>query len=334
MAITLSRVEKLWVESISPKVSFPANAEISPIQEGYSTEVYQVSHQERQKVLRIYPARSKSRFAGYLEANRVFSDFGMRVPKVESVGADREISWVFEERIEGTSYRRLGGEVEALAKAAKTLVILHSHTRNRYGEVRGWGGFRLTLRWRQRFPERWRKVIRLFPELAETTEAVQEWYRDWSDSYSPKVYQLLHNDYHPGNLILTSEGEVALLDLRSPRYGLGLMELVEACHSFTGEEVSDWSPFLVPYTERGGVDFKDTFSKYHEGCHAVFHLRQADRFADLALGERGTILDRRRWEENALDSWERFRRISGLLGPVLHLPISSAFRTVKKGIVG
>ncbi len=326
METPIAQVEELWANSIAPEASFPPEARLSPIQDGYSTEVYQVSLEGQSRVLRIYPTSSKPRLTGYLQANQVLSRFGMRVPKIERWGMANDTSWVLEEHIIGVGYRNLLEDVDAIGKASETLAALHSHTRNRYGEVGGWGGFRLTLRWRQRFSERWRKVTRLYPELGSVTDRVLAWYRDWSESYSPQVYQLLHNDFHPGNLILTEEGDVALLDLRSPRYGLGLMELIEASHYFRGEEPSEWSLFLCPYMRCMPSGIEDSYEKYSEGCHAIFHLRQTDRFANLALGRRGTFLNRRIWEENALDSWKRFCKITGVVSPNLDLPHRSAFK--------
>ncbi|MCA9447413.1 MAG: aminoglycoside phosphotransferase family protein, partial [Candidatus Omnitrophica bacterium] len=324
---SISRVRALWSDRIAPRTGLPKDAALNPIEDGYSTEVYRVELQDDQRILRIYPKKSLPRLNGYLSANRIFQSKGLRVPELEASETTGEFAWVLEERIEGTSLKQLLDEPEALREAAETLAELHRHTRNRYGEYSGWGGFRLTLRWRQRFPERWSKVTRLYPELEEATDRVLSWYRDWANSYSPRRYQLLHNDYHPGNVILTPEGRIALLDLRSPRFGLGLMELIEAAHHFMGEEPSDWPPFLDPYLESADSENGAAYEKYGEGCHAVFHLRQADRFANLALGTRGNVEDRREWEKNALDSWDRFCRISGVVGPILGLTKVSAFNS-------
>lgn len=325
MEQTPSPVDTLWRDRVAPACGLPQPLSLFPIPEGYSTEVYEVDLGEVRKILRVYPDRAKSRLEGYLLAHRTLSGLGIRVPSLDRWEFGRDRHWLLEEKIEGTGLKHLLSDPSAVAIAARTLAALHSNTRHRYGEVNGWGGFRLTLRWRQRLPERWAKLTRLIPELEEVGAKVEAWFRDWSETYSPRTYNLLHNDFHPGNVILTPDGEAALLDLRSPRYGLGLMELIEAAHHFTGEERTHWAPFTEPYfAHQSGVP-KEDFEKFGDSCHAVFHLRQADRYANLALGTRGTIHDRRNWERNAADSWARFCRISGVVGPVLHLPESSAF---------
>ena len=211
--------------------------------------------------------------------------------------------------------------------------MLHSHERRRYGKVGSWGGRRLSARWRQRFQERWGKITALFPELRSVEQDVEKWFCDWTDAFTPPRYQLLHGDYHPGNLILCDEGEVAFLDFRSPRYGSGLMEMIEAAHHFTGEEPRDWETFVPQYLEARDRATRDLFDHFATSLHAVFHLRHADRFADLAVGRKGTLEDHRRWERNALDSWQRFCHLAGIVPPMIKGDTETAFPSRRQAYI-
>jgi aminoglycoside phosphotransferase (APT) family kinase protein len=320
-------VEELWNRRIAPQLGLSTSAAIESVPEGYGTQVYFVGSEEGKFVLRLYPSRSVSRMRNYLEANRHFRKIGLPAPETIGEGREGETAWILERKLEGQSFKDLAGDSEATQKAATALAQLHSHERNRYGEVETWGGFRLTLRWRQRFMERWSKITRLFPELKSVGPTVETWFQSWTDSFSPSRYQLLHGDFHPGNLCLLPNGEVAFLDLRTPRFGFGHLELLEAVHHFTGEDPDGWTPFLDPYLENRDDETRNLYAEYGPSLHAVFHLRHADRLADLAIGDRGNAEDRRRWERNAIDSWGRFAEIAGIASPEVAVERETAFPT-------
>lgn len=318
-------VEELWSQRIAPQLGLSLHASIERVPEGYGTQVYFAVSEEGSFVLRHYPLRSLSRMRNYLEANRYFTQIGFHVPETVGEGREPEFAWILERKLEGISFRETAVAIDSTKKAGAALARLHSHERNRYGEVATWGGFRLTLRWRQRFWERWSKVTRLFPELKAVGSDVETWFLEWTDSFSPYRYQLLHGDYHPGNLSLLPTGEVAFLDLRTPRFGFGLLELLEAVHHFTGEDPDRWNPFLDAYLEIRDEETRGLYAEFGSSLHAVFHLRHADRFADLAIGDRGDCDDRRRWERNAIDSWLRFAEIAGISPPPVEVERESAF---------
>jgi aminoglycoside phosphotransferase (APT) family kinase protein len=330
MAVTLSlETDEFWRTEVAPALNLSPEVSLTEPDQGFATRVYFVQLPDgNQFSLRLYPRRNSPRMKNYLQANRFLSELGHRVPRIQGTGQTSRRSWVLEERIPGESFRDLLDSPEAVGKAAAALARLHSTQRNRYGEVTSWGGFRLNLRWRQRFAERWAKVTRLFPEAKTLTEQVSRWFADWADHFEPGSYQLLHGDYHPGNLCLTRKGEVAFFDLRTPRFGLGLLELIEAAHHFCGEEATDWQPFVSVYLRDTGSEVRERFEKQGVDLHAVFHLRHADRFADLAIGQRGEIGDRRRWERNAWDSLARFLQFAGLETPPTEVCRESAFTPV------
>lgn len=326
-------LEPLWRDHVAPRANLSPEAAFQPAPEGITSEVHFVTVQEGEFVLRFYPPDSSARLAGYRSAHRVFSGLGFRVPSEVARGEIPEGAWFLEERVLGTSLRALAGDRSALRAAALTLARLHSNENIRYGDVGGLGGRRLSLRWSHRFRERWGKIERLFPELNAIASDVEAWFLDWADAFAPRRYQLLHGDYHPGNLMLSKEGEIAFLDLRSPRHGFGLMEAVEAAHHFTGEQPADWEPFLAPYLSARDPETRSLHDHFATALHAVFHLRHADRFADLAVGLRGTLEDRRRWERNALDSWLRFCDLAGVVAPRIEGNPESAFPSRGSGNV-
>jgi aminoglycoside phosphotransferase (APT) family kinase protein len=314
---TSNRLTHLWETEIAPKTGLSGNPAISETADGITTEVHFVSVPEGEFVLRLYGPESSSRLKGYLEAHKVFTEIGAHVPERIGCGDYKEGSWLVERKIGGAPFRTLFGNSEALKKAAQALAFLHGHERRRYGKVGAWGGKRLSVRWRQRFEERWSKIIGLFPEIHSAMPDVEAWFQDWASAFAPGRYQLLHGDFHPGNLALEEDGTVALLDFRSPKYGFGLVEMIEAAHHFTGEDPRDWEPFVSPYLAARDEAARGQFSHFATALHAVFHLRHADRFADLAVGKRGMIEDHRRWERNALDSWLRFCDLAGILSPAV-----------------
>ena len=258
-------------------------------------------------------------------ANRVLSRLDVVVPRIIGWGRVGECHWLVETHIGGTPFSDLLENPKAIEQAALTLAGIHRHERRRYGELGTWGGMRLALRWRQRFRERWSKIVRLFPELKVVTGEVEEWFSTWADSFSPRRYQLLHGDFRPENLIQTREGRIALLNFRTPRFGFGFLETIEAAHHLTGEETSDWKPFLAPYLKEGGPQTQDLYAKWGESLHAVFHLRHADRSAGLAFGDKGQAVTRRKMERHAFDSWKRFCRLTGVSFPPMDVPAETAF---------
>lgn len=318
-------IQELWSGQLAPKLHLSREALFESVSDGITTDVHFISLPEGRFVLRFYPPDSASRLNGYRSARKVFEGLGFRVPAEVGCGEVAEGSWLLEERIVGASFRDLLGDGNAVSKAAQSLAGLHSNENRRYGEVGGLGGRRLSLRWSQRFPERWRKIEKLFPELRPVAPEVEAWFQGWADAYSPSAYQLLHGDYHPGNLAVTEQGEITFLDLRSPKYGFGLVEAVEAAHHFTGEQPADWEPFLGPYLSARDSGTRDLYAHFATALHAVFHLRHADRFSDLAVGRRGTLTDHRRWERNALDSWLRFCDLAGIVSPRVEGTPESAF---------
>ena len=321
-----ARLSEFWEQRMAPTLRLPTVCSFTDKPEGFGTEVHFVDTPEGCFVLRLYPTDSHARLRGYLSANRVFTRIGALVPAILGTGRAEDLLWLVEKRVEGRTFRDLLGSTEDLARAAKALAEIHRNERSRYGEAGTWGGFRLTLRWRQRLPERWGKIVRLFPELGSVTEEVERWLYAWTDSFPSVRYQLLHGDYHPGNIALTQEDRVALLDLRTPRYGMGLLELVEALHHFTGEDPENWVPFLSGYLRERGEETRTQFEAHSVSLHAVFHLRHADRFAGLAVGHRGGREDRRCWERNAYDSWLRFCTLTGIASPDIEAIPESAFQ--------
>ncbi len=321
----------LWQTAIAPQLGLSPQATITPADHGITSEVSFVSVPQGEFVVRWYPATDPSRLKSYLEAHEVLGNLGFHVPKLVSKGSTTQGTWLLEKRVAGKSFRELLEDSTHLQAAAETLARLHGHERRRYGKVGSWGGRRLSVRWRQRFQERWSKITGLFPELLTSGRDVEKWFHDWADAFTPKNYQLLHGDYHPGNLVLSGKGEVVLLDFRSPRYGFGLVEMIEAAHHFTGEEPRDWSPFVLPYLAARDQATRDLYDHFATSLHAVFHLRHADRFADLAVGRRGTFEDRRRWIRNALDSWQRFCVLAGVVTPVIRGEVETAFPSRTKG---
>ena len=95
-------------------------------------------------------------------------------------------TWLLEKRVVGQSFRGLLEESCHFQKAAETLALLHGHERRRYGKVGTWGGRRLSVRWRQRFQERWAKITGLFPELADVGHDVEKWFHNWADAFTPR----------------------------------------------------------------------------------------------------------------------------------------------------
>ncbi len=326
-----SQTLSLWQSQIAPQRGFSPEATISPAGHGITSEVSFVSVPEGEFVLRWYLSRDPSRLKSYLEAREVLRRLGFHVPESVGKGSTHQGTWLLEKRVAGQSFRGLREESCHLQKAAETLALLHGHERRRYGKVGTWGGRRLSVRWRQRFQERWSKITGLFPELADAEQDVEKWFHTWADAFTPRKYQLLHGDFHPGNLILSGEGEVVLLDFRSPRYGFGLMEMIEAAHHFTGEEPHDWSPFVLTYLAARDQASQDLYDHFATSLHAVFHLRHADRFAALAVGRRGTFEDHRRWQRNALDSWVRFCLLAGVVPPLIKGEIETAFPSRPQG---
>lgn len=216
-------VEELWNKGVAPQVGLSPNALIHEVPTRLGAETYSVESSEELFILRWYAPRSYSRMRKYLEAAAYYKRIGFRTPEIIGQGKGREGTWLLERQLAGRSFRELVGDPAATRSAAATLARLHSHERNRYGEVETWGGFRLPLRWRQRFMERWSKVIRLFPELRPVGGAVETWFQTWTDSFSPSRYQLLHGDFHPGNLCLLCGLETAFQEFRLPRFGFGLL---------------------------------------------------------------------------------------------------------------
>lgn len=316
----------LWRETIAPELGLPVSVEFAKKSQGISTDVHFVHSGEGDFVLRFYPASAASRMRGYRDAHDYLLKLGLRVAEPVGQGNGPEgCTWIVERRAAGPDIKESIRNPQFLKRAAQTLARLHSNQRPRYGDIGQVGGKRLSLRWRQRFPERWRKVTALFPELIPITSTVETWFIDWTDRFAPSQYQLLHGDYHPGNLALDENGEIVLLDLRSPRYGFGLAELIESAHHFTGEEPSDWKPFSSAYVESIDASSKALFSQHQGDLHAVFHLRHADRFAGLAVGTRGDVDDHRRWERNAFDNWLRFATIAGIESPPIACERESPF---------
>jgi len=321
----LDSLDQLWKTSIAPQLGFNPEAVMTPTNHGITSEVAFFSIPEGEFVVRWYPAEDPSRLKSYQEAHQVLHSLGFNVPESVSKGSTRDGTWLLEKRVKGKSFRELLEDSETVRKAAETLARLHGHERRRYGKVGSWGGRRLSVRWRQRFHERWSKITALFPELHAVEKEVEKWFHNWADAFTPKTYQLLHGDYHPGNLVLSNEGEVVLLDFRSPRFGFGLVEMIEAAHHFTGEEPRDWSPFVLTYLAARDQTTRNLYDHFATSLHAVFHLRHADRFADLAVGRRGTFEDHRRWVRNALDSWQRFCILAGVVTPIIRGEVETAF---------
>jgi len=320
-----SNLNSLWSDHIAPAVGLSKDAVFKSPTEGFSTQVVFVHLPEGDYALRLYSRDQSSRHQGYAAAKKVLASVGASVPRTIKAGQADGTSWLLEENVLGHSFRDLLGDATHLSQAAQALAFIHSNERKRYGKTDERGGRRLSQRWKLRFQERWNKIIRLFPELDHAQDKVRPWFEKWADSYLPSSYQLLHGDYHPLNLKLTEEGKVVLLDARSPRYGFGLLEAIEAAHHFTGEEQENWSPFLDVYLECRDHGARDTYKTYRDSLHAVFHLRHADRFADLAVGGRGTIQNRRGWERNAIDSWMRFCALAGIESPTVDLDRESPF---------
>lgn len=315
----------LWKTSISPQLRLEPDVDIHPVEHRLSSEVFQAESGGKSLILRWYPAEEPSRLKSYLEASDVFSDLGLRIPERIGEGSTPQGTWILEKKVEGKSFRDLPGNFEAHSQAAKALALLHSHESRRYGKAGAWKGRYLSVRWKQRFHERWLKIRNLFPELVDAEAETAHWFQDWCDAFAPSRYQLLHGDYHPGNLILGQDGQVVFLDFRSPRYGFGLVEMVEAAHFFCGEEPGDWNSFVPVYLEHRDKNTRDLDAHFATSIHAVFHLRQADRFSDLAVGRKGTRQDHRRWVSNALDSWQRFCDLAGIVSPLIEGSSETAF---------
>lgn len=321
----------LWQTAIAPQLGLSCEAAVTPANHGITSEVSFVSVNEGEFVVRWYPVEDPSRLKSDLEAYEFLRSLGFHVPESVGKGSTPLGTWLLEKRVAGRSFRELLEDSGHLQMAAETLARLHEHERRRYGRSNSWGGRRLSVRWRQRFHERWSKITGLFPELEAVVQDVERWFHTWADAFAPRNYQLLHGDYHPGNLVLSEEGEVVLLDFRSPRYGFGLVEMIEAAHHFTGEEPRDWSPFVLTYLAARDQATRDLYDHFATSLHAVFHLRHADRFADLAVGRKGTFEDHRCWERNALDSWQRFCTLAGVVTPVIKGAVETAFPSRPRG---
>jgi hypothetical protein len=317
--------QEIWRTGVAPALHLSTDASFSIAPGEAGAEGVFVHTAEGDFVLRVYRRGGSSRSRNHRRANRAFSHLHVVVPRIMGWGKKGDCYWLVESRIEGTPYRELLDCPEAIELAAATLAEIHRHERRRYGEIGTWGGVRLTLRWRQRFLERWSKIVRLFPELKPVTGEVERWFSDWADSFSPRRYQLLHGDYRPENLIQTREGRVALFGFRTPRFGVGLLETIEAAHHLGGEEPSDWEPFLASYLRERDARTRDLYAKCGRSLHAVFHLRHADRTAGLAFGDSGTAETRRTMERHAFDSWTRFCNLAGITSPSVDIRSETAF---------
>lgn len=151
---------------------------------------------------------------------------GVSAPRIVHADEDsrffnrRGFHVVCEERIMGHTLFELGTPEDLLVPAAAFFASLHNTTRPAWGVLdrpRTTGLHRfLTGRMREKLAQ-WRSADPGFP--ARLDERVQAWAAAWRERIDAlRVFSLSHGDPNPGNIMVTGEGKLVLLDIGHLRY--------------------------------------------------------------------------------------------------------------------
>jgi len=157
---------------------------------------------------------------------RHLAERGIRAPRVVHVGPDR---WLFgrrgfhlvcEERILGTTLFELGTPCELLPGAASFFAALHNVCSARWGtldRLRSGGLYAHLDRRLQDKTAQWQAADRTFPEMLG--KQIRTWAAGWQKKIDAvSTFSLSHGDPNPGNIMVTSEGDFAILDTGHIRY--------------------------------------------------------------------------------------------------------------------
>ena len=207
-------------------------------------------------VLRVYfadPAKQEAFTHCYL--NRRLAERGFRVPAIHLrrvfpfARGEFDAEVVIEDFVEGVEINDAMQDDEALRRRlVETLRRLHSDRSPQPG--RTWTG-RTTgdpvLKAGAKAPVRFARVRRLLPEVtSRQVDQYLAWFRDAVARRTvPDAYELTHGDFNRGNVLVTSAGEIALIDLGTTVYGCFEADLADARWMFP--ERAWWEAFCRDY---------------------------------------------------------------------------------------
>lgn len=157
---------------------------------------------------------------------RHLAEHGISVPRIVHVGPDR---WLFgrrgfhlvcEERIVGATLFELGRPHELLPGVASFFAALHNVCSPTWGTIdrmRSGGLYAHLNRRLQDKIRQWQADDRTFPEVL--SKQIRVWAAGWQRRIDEiRTFSLSHGDPNPGNIMVTPEGDFALLDTGHIRY--------------------------------------------------------------------------------------------------------------------
>lgn len=311
-------VRRLWESGIAPQLGLAGQYEIHRATGGVTSMGFRVHSADSSWFLRVVPVADRRRLKKYIRNGTILRRLGFSTPVPVGHGCWENWCWVAEGLVPGTPLVNRVGNASGIERVVETLVRLHTHQRRWAGDRFHWGPWNLPRVWVRDYPRSWRRLAGVFPELERVHSEVFDWVKQLPSQFRPTRYQLLHGDFHSGNLIETPTGELVLLDYSTPRYGIGYLEALWFAHNHFGDDDELQRAFLERYLSTISPAVDAEVTRAGPILHAWFHLRQADRNADLAMGRggRGSAEQREHWKRVAWDMWLRYCDLAGITSPL------------------
>jgi Ser/Thr protein kinase RdoA (MazF antagonist) len=192
---------------------------------GIHNHVFYLDIQGRDPLV-LKGVNSRGRFKTIVSCSAYLAEKGISVPKVLYAEKDKKLfegpglHIICEERITGDTLQERKGSARLIADAARFLARLHSVTRSTWGKIdeEKTGCLHEYLFGKLEGKiKQWQKHDPSFP--TELKADVSEWIEPWKkDIEQITTFSLCHGDPNPGNIILSTAGQLFLLDIGHIRY--------------------------------------------------------------------------------------------------------------------
>jgi thiamine kinase-like enzyme len=229
-------------------------------------------------IIRAFP-RSKRALAHKLYlADDLLEKHNLAAPRLIDYATDfahGKIIFLAEQYIAG----RIIGEIALtdvlVRRLAELLCSLHSIKLSRWGDIarpkpKGYGAAQL-----RKIAHRFHGVRRnsLAPPDRKIVRRIRAWFSAWADELNAlELFDLIHDKLNPGNLIVSADGKIFLVDFATVQYGFKAKDLAQLYAEVLRDDPQTQQSFESYYLPHQREPDREMFHRLYPFFHAYYHL--------------------------------------------------------------
>jgi thiamine kinase-like enzyme len=270
------------VKRLAPREGFnPERCKVSVPLAGVKSFVRLLELQEgRGLVVRAFPRSHEAQARKIYLADDLLEKHDVPAPRLVDYSDDRahgKTIFLAEQYISGKIIAELELTEALVQRLADLLSTLHGIRLSKWGDIarpktKGYGAAQL-----RKVAHRLHNLRRrsLAPLDSKIMRAIRKWFAAWASELDLlEVFDLIHDKLNPGNLVVSDDGNVYLLDFATLQYGFKAKDLAQLYAEVLRDDQQARERFDSHYLMQLREPERDMLRRLYPFYHAYYHLSE------------------------------------------------------------